>query len=168
MVDPELKAEYEKALQSAWNLISYRPRSSRELKSRLSRKGYSLQAVDLVIQALAEAGEVDDAAFSRLWVSQRESGKPMGKRRIQHELASKGVAPEVISKALEDYDFGKEYSLALSVARQRWSRVEITDNDQRQKAVRRLAAWLGRRGFTPEVIQAVLREIRVWDCDTNS
>ena len=152
--------EYEKAMQVAWRFISYRPRTQQELSQRLIQKGYKQDTVNQVITTLTTQGEIDDFAFARLWVMQRENSKPMGRIRLDRELWQKGVPPEIIAAVLQEYDFEKEYQLALAAAEQRWPRLMTSRDSNPQKALQRLAGWLGRRGFSNAVIAAVLRELQ--------
>ncbi len=162
--------QLQKALQYSWQLLSHRPRSSTELRGRLQRKGYSLTVVDQVVKVLESAGELDDLAFSHLWVANRESFKPMGRKRLQHELAAKGISPLVISEVLADYDEVKEYQLADQVAQVQWQKY-ISRNPDRQgtkQDLLRLAAWLQRRGFSAGVIAKICRFYREQDSKSNS
>lgn len=162
MVDStsEVAPEYEQAIKVAWRFISYRPRTEHELSQRLIQKGYKQDTVNQVIATLTSQGEVDDFAFARLWVMQRENSKPMGRIRLSRELEQKGVPAEIIATVLQGYDFEKEYQLALTAAEQRWPKLILAGDSDSQKAWQRLSGWLGRRGFSNIVIVAVLRELR--------
>lgn len=162
--------QLQKALQYAWRLLSYRPRSCAELRTRLQRKGYSPMVIEQVIEQLESAGELDDMAFSRLWVGSREACKPMGRRRLQHELAAKGISPQIVSEVLAAYDEEKEYQLASELAREQWQKNMRRNAGGRgtRQDLQRLATWLERRGFSTGVIAKICRFYREQDSDTNS
>ncbi|MBO8127280.1 MAG: regulatory protein RecX [Firmicutes bacterium] len=151
--------EFGKALEAAWRLISYRPRSRRELADRLARKGFEPDLVEEVLAHLAGLGEVDDLAFSRLWVKSREATKPMGRFRLQCELREKEVSPQIIEEALAEYTPDKELELAKTAAQRRWLILEKLENDP-YKRMQKLKKWLERRGFSPEVIIRVAEDLR--------
>ena len=68
------------ALESAVRLLSYRPRSERELSDRLGRKGFARPAIDAALERLRELGYVDDAAFARSWTESRQARLPRSRR----------------------------------------------------------------------------------------
>ncbi len=73
---------------------------------------------------------------------------------IARELRSKGVAEEVISDALEDYDsFDAAYRASVKyAARQKDSGRGTFD--------RRVGAFLERRGFEPVILRQILQRLR--------
>ncbi len=141
-----------KARESALRLISYRDRSTSEIRKRLAGNGFPDDIVDKVVDQLSRAGLVDDRKFSRDWVKSRTAGKPMGRARLAWELRSKGVAPPLVEEALEDLDEDAEYELALSVAAAKISKADREDPTLKN----RLSPFLRRRGFSWDVITRVI------------
>jgi regulatory protein len=142
--------------ESALHLLGYRARSRRELERRLLHKGFEADLVSDALDALARAGLIDDAEFSRSWVRARTSGRPMGPGRIAAELRQKGVERELIDAALAPVDEEAEIAMALSVGRQKVERlrgVEVHD------ARRKLSAALMRRGFSWEIAARVTAQL---------
>ncbi|MCJ7827675.1 RecX family transcriptional regulator, partial [Patescibacteria group bacterium] len=79
---------YEKALQ----LLSFRPRTEREIKQRLGRlKIASVSVVEQVIKKLQEKDYLNDEAFARWWCDQRIRFRPRSQRMVVSELVKKGV-----------------------------------------------------------------------------
>ena len=82
MLSPEEIAElkrqdsFEKAKQSAFKLISYRPRSVAEVARNLREKSYDEAVVSEVIARMQELQLLDDHAFALYWIEQRETFKP--------------------------------------------------------------------------------------------
>jgi regulatory protein len=145
--------ERRKAYEAALLLISYRPRSESELRSRLARRGLSAEAVAEAIERVRRAGLLDDAAFARAWVDDRASARGRGKRTLAAELRAKGVDAEAADAALASIDEGTR---AIEAARQRSARLgDVTWREFQQK----LGAFLNRRGFGYETINAALREL---------
>ena len=95
-----------------------RPHSSREVKDYLRRKtrttmvksrrtgelkerpGVSQHVADRVYDRLVEKGYVDDEKFTRFWVENRNLTKGASRRKLQAELAAKGVDREVVDRHL--------------------------------------------------------------------
>jgi regulatory protein len=145
--------ELRRVRESALKALGYRARSRAELQFRLSRKGYDAELIEEALQSLGRSGLVDDAEFSRSWVSARTGGKPMGPHRIAAELRQKGVARELIEQALEPVDPETELGLALEVGRRK---VEPMRCEDPRVARRKLGAALMRRGFSRGVCARVL------------
>ncbi len=76
---------------AALTLLSYRPRSVAELKSRLVRKGFDAPMIDQALAKLEQSGILGDEEFARFWVENRQAHSPRGGRLLRSELRFKGV-----------------------------------------------------------------------------
>ena len=152
-----LRAEnVQRARQVALNLLSYRQRSADELTRRMVLKGYPEDVVEEALTALARADLVNDERFSKDWVANRLQYKPMGKVRMAWELRQKGVAQELVERAVEDVDSETEYQLALGLAQRKIDRIGADASDEER---RRMASFLRRRGFGWDVTNRVIDEV---------
>jgi len=138
------------ARQYAFLLLSYRARTTTELRQRLTRKGFSPDIVSHTLQRLGELKMIDDAGYARQFVQDRVSIGHKGKWRVRGELLKRGVAREHIEEALAAAP--DETAAAREVAEKYLSR-----NKRLEPAVlkRRLYALLARRGFSPDTIRHV-------------
>lgn len=154
-----------RATRAALSLLAARSRSRSELVDRLRRKRFGAVAVDHVVAGLERQGLLDDAAFADAWVRDRLRLRPRGARALAAELARKGVAADVAARAIARVmaeEGTRDDALCMAAAR-RWlqSRGGLSgDRDERRRQQRRLAAFLGRRGYAPADIQAALRAAR--------
>jgi regulatory protein len=139
------------ALQYAFLLLSYKARTTSELKQRLARKGLSPDIVSQTMQRLSELKMVDDAGFARRFAEDRIAIGHKGKWRIRGELIKRGVAKEHIEDALATAP--DEKAAAREVAQKYLSRNRRLEPDILK---RRLYAFLARRGFSPDTIGHVL------------
>ncbi len=138
-----------RAYEQALDFLAPRPRSKREVADRLRRKGFSAAAVDETIERLSRAGLLDDRAFARYWIENRERFRPRGRRALRYELGQKGVPDQVIDELLSEVD---ETESAYRAALQRIRRWRSLDPVTRR---RKLSDYLRRRGFDYEVIREV-------------
>lgn len=143
----------EKAQQRALNLISYRPRSEKEVRLRLKRAGVDESGILTVIQKLKDAGLLNDEAFSQQWVDSRVRSSPRGKRMIRWELKQKGVGDTEIASALEGVD---DHQTAYVAASRRWPRVATLEPRERK---RKLMDFLARNGFDYDVISSAVNRV---------
>lgn len=148
-----LQAEDEKeaAYQKALHFLSYRPRSEAEVKRNLRKRAGSEAIIEGVIARLRKNKLVDDEDFARRWVENRRAFRPRGAFALRAELRQKGLADEVIDRALEGLD---EVSLASAAAEKKLRQfAKLEWQDFRRK----LSAHLSRRGFSYEVIAEAVR-----------
>ncbi|MFH0754966.1 MAG: regulatory protein RecX [Candidatus Omnitrophota bacterium] len=147
--------EHQKAKSYALRLLKLRPRSTLELRQKLSLKGYDALADDIV-EELTRLKFLDDEAFAKAWLQYRLN-KPMGYRRIAHELADKGIPKELVRShwdiIKENYD---ELDVIRSLAQAR-CRKYINIDPLKQK--KRVMDYLIRRGFQLDIIMKVIREL---------
>jgi regulatory protein len=144
----------EVAYDRALNYLSYRPRSRSEVTSYLQRHGESDSQIEIVIGRLERAGLLDDEAFARFWVENRERFRPRGLRALRYELRNKGIRDEIADRVLATVDVSTS---AYEAAKKKAHQLSHLDwQTFRQKMV----AYLARRGFEYEVAQQVA--VRCW------
>lgn len=147
-----------KARQAALSLLSHRPRSARELEVRLSRKDFPPEVTAPTIEALAQKGLIDDAAFAESFVRDRVRLRPKGRRRLIQELRVKGVDPETAEAAVGEVMAGEDVS-EVELARAAAARWAVRRNEEPRSARRRLYGYLARRGFSADAVRVVLDEV---------
>ena len=148
----------QEALEAAYNrslhFLSFRPRSRAELIAHLERREEAKATVAAVMERLEGAGLVDDEAFARYWVDNRERFRPRGKRALRYELRGKGVASESVDEALKGVD---EEASALEAGRRRAKRITGADFGAFRQTI---SGYLQRRGFSYDTIKQVVQ--RLW------
>ena len=160
-------------LDAAARLLEVRPRSTAEVRRRLSTAGYRPELVDATIARLVELGYLDDAAFARAWVESRDRARPRGEIALRRELRLKGVEPDAIEAGLagrlaegrgEDAPADPEHDGARSaraaderaaerlLARHARALARVADPRQRRQ---RAYGLLARNGFDPDTCRAL-------------
>jgi regulatory protein len=143
-------AERVAARERALALLGYRERSVAELTRKLLDDGYPAGIAHDVVASLESSGLVDDARFAESFVRSRSVGKGLGRRRIERELAEKGISPEIAATVLLEYcDPEDAPERALQAARRlsrRGDRVDL------------LASRLVRKGYGVGEAFAAARE----------
>lgn len=147
MMDSEEK-ELQKAKDTAYRFLAYRPRSKKEVVGKLRSRGFSEKIIQEVLKTLEEYGYIDDAEFASGWTRYRLKNKPVGKIRLKSELREKGIKPGIIEKALSDSYKKDERDVARELAAKR----ALTYKGLERKVIqRRLYGFLTRRGFSFEI-----------------
>src|ERR671937_555105 len=104
--------------------LGSRPRSVAEIARHLRSKRFDDVAIDSAIDKLRAQRYVDDEAFARYWVEQRERFKPRGDRALKSELLGKGVSRDVVDVVLGERAPDADVELAkraLSRPMTRWA-----------------------------------------------
>jgi len=135
--------------------LTGRARSRSDLAARLAQRDVPDEIAARLLDRFEEVGLVDDAAFARGWVEQRQAGRGLARRALAQELRRKGIDDEVAREALDEIDPDDEVEAARTLVRRRLRTVR--DLDQ-QVAVRRLSGMLARKGYPPSVAFRVVRE----------
>lgn len=155
----ENESAYGKLYTRALEYSMLRPHSAREMKDYLwrktratkyksrsgelkSRPGVSQEIADRVYARLAEKGYINDDTFARWWVENRMLRKGVSRRKLQAELAAKGVASGTIHEALAHTERNDGDELAKIIAKKR---AKYPDDQK-------LIAYLARQGFSYEDI----------------
>ena len=146
------KDDVEVAMQKAWNFLSYRARTEKEMRDRLAKYGYEEPVIEEVLRRMTRHGYVNDGAFATQWVENRSEFRPRGARALRMELRRKGVADQTIDEVVADLD---ERNLALQAARKKARRyTELEWPDFRKK----LYGFLARRGFNYDDINHAVQQ----------
>jgi len=144
---------YDRAL----NMLAARGRASADLRRVLIRKGEPADRVTIAIERLERAGFLDDASYARQFTRSKGVGGGLSKRRVQQELAKRGVARDVSDEAIETVfvEEGVDEEASIErVARKKLRSLSSVDDATRK---RRLYSFLARRGYDSDAIGRVLR-----------
>ena len=137
---------------AAVRYLANRPRSVAEIRRHLRGKRFDDLAIDRAIDGLRARGYIDDEAFARYWLEQRERFRPRGDRALVHELLQKGVARETIDLVLGERDPEAELKQAREALRRPLAHWLALGEGERKRKVH---AFLAQRGFSYDTIEAV-------------
>ena len=141
------------AVNTAAHFLSYRPRSTQEIRRNLKEKETPEAVIDAAIERMAGMGYLDDAAFARYWVDNRSQFKPLSHRALRQELRQKGLSDSVIDEALGEQN---EPDLAYKAATTQLRKLR---NRSVKDFKTKINAFLQRRGFSYSTTQDVVRRI---------
>ncbi len=151
LADALRTAERVAARERALALLGYRERSVAELRGKVLDDGYPSDVVDEVVGDLQQSGLVDDARFAESFVRSLSVGKGLGRRRIERELAQKGVPSGIAEAVLLEYCDPEDAAAAVRAAATRLAR--------RGDRIDLLASRLVRKGYAPGEAFGAAREI---------
>src|SRR5580698_8747301 len=144
--------------------LSRRMRTERDLrrlmKPRAEEGEAGVRAMDAVVARLKELKYLSDTRFAEDYTRVRKEHEKFGRRRVQQDLAQKGVEKELIASTLETaYEDVDEVALARQyIARKR---MKQPGGVSAQKETVRVMNRLMRAGFSSRAIYKVLRDWKV-------
>lgn len=146
--------EVVKARDYACKLLSYRQRSTKELTQRLKRKGFTSKAIRETVEYLRQLDYLNDENFAKSWIHDKMRSRPAGLTLFRYELRRKGIAGEVLQRALSEYASNyNEYEVAKNVAITQRNRYKDLAS---LKVKKRIYGYLLRRGFAQDaILQAI-------------
>jgi SOS response regulatory protein OraA/RecX len=132
-------ASADAAHAAALRLLTTRARTRAELRQRLEQRGFEPAAVAETLERLERVGLVDDAALAAA-VAEGRAERGLDAPAIAAELRDRGVDPAVADQAAE-------------------ARLAQLAGLPAPTQLRRLAAYLTRRGYPPDLAETVARDL---------
>jgi len=148
--------EYLYSKKIAFDFLSYRIRSEKELKDKLKSKDISHTSIERTIEHLKELKLINDEEFARQLISEKLASKPAGKAVLRQKLIQKGISFKLSNEILKEYfseDNEKEF--VISNFDKYFRRVEGLDRQQKRK---KMFDYLARKGFDFDIIKQVINE----------
>ena len=142
------------AVNRAVDFLSYRPRSSEEVRRHLVKKKIPEAVVSLAMERLHNLEYLDDTAFARFWIENRDTFKPMAPRALRFELRQKGIEDDILDPLLEEL-----LDVQGSAYRAAKKQLRRYKGKTRQEWKRKLSGKLQRRGFDYGIIHDVIHRL---------
>lgn len=150
MIEEEILLK--RARDRALYLLQSQGRTQAEMIKKLKDDGYSQSVTERVLSFLQEYHFIDDNAYTENYIHVNKGRK--SKRQITYELQQKGVDRDQIRQMLEENPVDEEETVRALLKKKTGGR-----SPEDKKEIQKLAAFLGRKGFSFEVISRVLRDV---------
>ena len=150
MIEEEILLK--RARDRALYLLQSQGRTQAEMIKKLKDDGYSQSVTERVLSFLQEYHFIDDNAYTENYIHVNKGRK--SKRQITYELQQKGVDRDQIRQMLKENPVDEEETVRALLKKKTGGRIP-----EDKKEIQKLAAFLGRKGFSFEVISRVLRDV---------
>lgn len=147
-----MEGEKSKALSKTVDYVSRMPKTKKQVKDYLAKKGYSGNVVYYVVETLEKYGYINDKTYAKRFIE--SNYKTCGEKMLVYKLITKGVARSVIEEALDETEVGFKAS-AVTVAK-KYMRNKPVDKQNLAKLYR----YLSGKGFSYEDISVAVDEIK--------
>lgn len=142
--------DFNRCKNEALKQISYRSRTSFDLKNKLKEKKYSEDAINKVIQFLEDYDLIDDKLYVKSFVNDKSKINNWSKGKIRYKLKAKHIDDSLIETYLNEISDNEEYEKAYEAGLHKKESV-----DDKNKVYRFLAS----RGFSYDIIRDVLGDL---------
>ena len=135
-------------------------KSRLQLARKLAERNIPEDVAESVLDKFEDARLIDDAEFANMWVRSRSQSRKLAKGALRRELADKGIDEESAAAALEQLsDQDEEEAARALVERKLRPGTDLEDRAERDKATRRLASMLARKGYQPSQAFRIVGEV---------
>ncbi|MFD0047091.1 regulatory protein RecX [Pseudarthrobacter scleromae] len=135
-------------------------KSRLQLARKLAERNISEDVAEAVLDRFQEARLINDAEFADMWVRSRSQSRKLAKGALRRELAEKGIDQETAAAALDQLtDADEEAAARQLVERKLRPGTDLQDRAARDKATRRLASMLARKGYQPSQAFRIVNEV---------
>jgi len=148
--------QLQKAKDAAYNYLSYRARSVKEVRDKLVQKEFAEEIIEQVVDDLQRQKLLNDREFARRFVEAR-LGRANGSRKLAQELRRKGIETEIIDEVLGEFAAtldSEERAIGL-LGKQAWRYRGL----ERDKAKRRMLGFLARRGYDAQMARSAVDKV---------
>ena len=129
-------------------------KSTHQLRQILENREIPSEIAERVLERFTEVGLIDDLAYAETIVSSRRNFKGLSKSAIKRELQDKGVPANFVEQVIEPITIDDDLAAAKELATRR---IRQMSNLTREVRERRLAGYLGRKGYPSTVVFAAIR-----------
>ena len=136
------------------------PKSRLQLERKLAERNVPEDVAAAVLDRFEEVRLVDDAEFADMWVRSRAQSRKLARGALRRELSEKGIDSDTAASALEQLsDEDEEAAARHLVERKLRPGTDLADRTERDKATRRLASMLARKGYPPSQAFRIVGEV---------
>jgi len=137
--------------------LARRDHAEDEMRRALKRAGHGEDEVEAAVTRLKGQRALDDGRFAEGYARSRLLHRGLGRNRIESELRQRGVARTVVQKGLGEALADVSEASALEAQARRYWRART--KDEPRVRVRKLWAFLLRRGYPADLVRGRLRAL---------
>lgn len=137
---------FNKALNYAFLLLRFRPRSEAEVCRRLKKREYSLSIIKNVIKSLKSYNYINDQDFVELYINDSLE-KGWGPIRVNVNLKKIGISQELRKEAVKKIEEKSDQSIKRLIERKIYFLNKNKPNLKSKKKKEKLIRFLTNKGF---------------------
>lgn len=131
-----------RAIKRAMHLLERQDRTTYQLQEKLMRSAYPIEAIEDAISYVKQYHYLDDERYARNFICSYQNKR--SRMRLRSDLASRGVAKDLIERCLEE-EFCSDESVKIA---ELLKKKNFSSETADAKEFRRVYQFLARRGFS--------------------
>lgn len=143
--------------QKIYRYCGYQERSHQEVRSKLYTYGLRTTDVEEILSHLITEGYLNEERYAKTFAGGKFRMKQWGRNKIVHMLESKGVSKNCIKSGLREIDESAYRATLRELLQKQGKRGAASSNIYTYRD--KLAQFAIRKGFEPDLVWEVLREI---------
>ena len=146
----------ESAHAAAIRWLSRGEHSASAVQDRLVKAGHEVTVAKTVVERMVGDGTINDVRCAETLVHSWTRSAPLAPDELRRRLADRGIHGETAMTVIEAATSGDVLDMALHAAEKKFRTLGTLPHDA---AARRIAGYLGRRGFDEDTTHAVLERL---------
>lgn len=150
-----------KAYNYAISVLSRSPKSEKELRLKITQKGYDVDLANIIIDKLKANKYIDDEDYSDRFIHDKINISKYGRRKIKDALYHKGIDRQIIDEKLSLISMDDEIKRAYNLGEKK---LKSMSNIEDTKKYVKLSNFLIGKGFDYETVRKVVSKLLSTDC----
>ena len=143
-------------------MLSRNPKSEKQLREKMNKKGFDLQFIDNAIFKLKKQKYLDDERYSEILIDSKLNSSLWGKCKVKDVLYKRGIDRNIIEKKLSTITEKDEIKRACYIGAKKLK--TLTEDDTYKKASK-LSNFLINRGFEYSTVRKTVSQLLASDCE---
>lgn len=139
----------------ALKVIGFKDRTEKEIREKLTQKGYDEIIIEDETEFLKSYGFINDLRYTERFTHDAINIKKWGKARIKTELLRKGIEREIIENTIEDIFSELDDDRIFTEMQKRFKNSDFSNMKERT----RIFNFYLRRGFSPDEIKGAMNRM---------
>lgn len=139
----------------ALKVIGFKDRTEKEIREKLTQKGYDEIIIEDETEFLKSYGFIDDSRYAERFTHDAINIKKWGKARIKTELLRKGIDREIIENTIENIFSELDDDRIFTEMQKRFKNSDFSNMKERT----RIFNFYLRRGFSPDEIKGAMNRM---------
>ena len=145
---------------SALRIIERSYKTEKEVRDKLSLKGYEDNAINKSIEFLKEYNFINDIKYTKAFIKDKLNSS--GSNKIKYTLIQKGISKELIEEELSNLNEDNEKKVAIDLAKKKFMIIKKRENDN-YKISGKLYRYLLSKGYGYDIVNEVVKEVMSFD-----
>lgn len=143
----------------ALKVIGFKDRTEKEIREKLTQKGYDENIIEDETEFLKSYGFINDSRYAERFTHDAINIKKWGRTRIKTELLRKGINREIIENTIEDIFSELDDDRLFTEMQKRFKSSDFSNIKERT----RIFNFYLRRGFSPDEIKGAMNRMCSFD-----